>query len=78
MGWGPVPATQKLLKKTGVSLNDIELIELNEAFAAQYLACERGLEPEPGHHQRQRLRAWAWATRWAAPGPASSSASWAR
>jgi len=44
MGWGPVPSTQKLLKKTGVSLKDIELIELNEAFAAQYLACERGLE----------------------------------
>jgi len=44
MGWGPVPSTQKLLKKTGVSLGDIELIELNEAFAAQYLACERGLD----------------------------------
>ena len=44
MGWGPVPSTQKLLKKTGVSLSDIELIELNEAFAAQYLACERGLD----------------------------------
>ncbi|MCB2228923.1 MAG: thiolase family protein [Desulfarculaceae bacterium] len=44
MGWGPVPATQKLLKKTGVELKDIELIELNEAFAAQYLACERGLD----------------------------------
>ncbi|MFH1058289.1 MAG: thiolase family protein [Pseudomonadota bacterium] len=43
MGWGPVPATQKLLAKTGVALDDIELIELNEAFAAQYLACERGL-----------------------------------
>jgi acetyl-CoA C-acetyltransferase len=43
MGWGPVPATQKLLKKTGVELGDIELIELNEAFAAQYLACEQGL-----------------------------------
>ncbi|MFZ5585119.1 MAG: thiolase family protein [Thermodesulfobacteriota bacterium] len=43
MGWGPVPATQKLMKKTGVSLKDIELIELNEAFAAQYLACEQGL-----------------------------------
>ncbi|MCB2193456.1 MAG: thiolase family protein, partial [Deltaproteobacteria bacterium] len=44
MGWGPVPSTQKLLKKTGVAMSDIELIELNEAFAAQYLACERGLE----------------------------------
>ena len=43
MGWGPVPATQKLFKQTGVQLQDIELIELNEAFAAQYLACEKGL-----------------------------------
>ena len=43
MGWGPVPATQKLLKISGVGLKDIELIELNEAFAAQYLACEQGL-----------------------------------
>jgi acetyl-CoA C-acetyltransferase len=44
MGWGPVPATGKLLQKTGVKLSDIELIELNEAFAAQYLACEKGLD----------------------------------
>ena len=43
MGYGPVPSTKKLLKKTGVELKDIELIELNEAFAAQYLACEQGL-----------------------------------
>ena len=43
MGYGPVPATQKLLKKTQISLNDIDLIELNEAFAAQYLACEKAL-----------------------------------
>lgn len=43
MGWGPVPSTKKLLAKTGVALGDIELIELNEAFAAQYLACEQGL-----------------------------------
>lgn len=43
MGYGPVPATQKLLKKTGMSLQDIQIIELNEAFAAQYIACERGL-----------------------------------
>jgi len=41
MGYGPVPATQKLLKKANVSLDDIQLIELNEAFAAQYLACEK-------------------------------------
>ncbi|MDH7554092.1 MAG: acetyl-CoA C-acetyltransferase [Spirochaetota bacterium] len=43
MGYGPVPAVQKLLKKTGKKLDDIDLIELNEAFAAQYLACEKGL-----------------------------------
>jgi len=43
MGWGPVPATQKLLKQTGMALSDMGLIEINEAFAAQYLACERGL-----------------------------------
>jgi acetyl-CoA C-acetyltransferase len=43
MGWGPVPATEKLLKQTGLELSDIGLIEINEAFAAQYLACERGL-----------------------------------
>lgn len=43
MGYGPVPATQQALKKAGLSLADIELVELNEAFAAQYLACERGL-----------------------------------
>lgn len=43
MGWGPVPATEKLLAKTGLKLSDMGLIELHEAFAAQYLACERGL-----------------------------------
>jgi len=43
MGLGPVPATRKVLKQTGLSLNDIELIELNEAFAAQSLGCMREL-----------------------------------
>jgi acetyl-CoA C-acetyltransferase len=41
MGYGPVPATQKALKKAGMTLKDIQLIECNEAFAAQYLACEK-------------------------------------
>jgi acetyl-CoA C-acetyltransferase len=44
MGYGPVPAVKKLLKKTGLNLGDIGLMELNEAFAAQYLACEKLLE----------------------------------
>ncbi len=43
MGYGPVPAINKLLEKTGLKLKDIDLFEINEAFAAQYLACERGL-----------------------------------
>jgi acetyl-CoA acyltransferase len=43
MGLGPVPATRILLKKTGIDLNDIDLIELNEAFAAQALGCLREL-----------------------------------
>jgi acetyl-CoA acyltransferase len=43
MGIGPVPATQQALKKAGLTLNDIDIIELNEAFAAQSLACIRAL-----------------------------------
>lgn len=39
MGTGPVPATKKVLKRAGLTLEDIDLIELNEAFAAQALAC---------------------------------------
>ena len=44
MGIGPVPATRELLAKTGRSLDAYELIELNEAFAAQVLACDRDLK----------------------------------
>jgi len=39
MGIGPVPATQKLLKRSGMSLDDFDIIEINEAFACQVLAC---------------------------------------
>jgi acetyl-CoA C-acetyltransferase len=44
MGIGVVPATRKVLDKTGLSLQDFEVIELNEAFAAQVLACDRELK----------------------------------
>jgi acetyl-CoA C-acetyltransferase len=44
MGIGPVPATKKVLEKTGLSLADMDLIEINEAFAAQVIACERELK----------------------------------
>ncbi len=43
MGYGPVPAVRALLERRKLKLSDIDLIELNEAFAAQYLACERAL-----------------------------------
>lgn len=47
MGIGPVPATQKLLKRAGLKISDIGLFELNEAFAAQSLACMRDLDMDP-------------------------------
>ena len=51
MGIGPVPATRKLLDRTGVQLQDIGVVELNEAFAAQSLAClrELGLPDDADH-----------------------------
>lgn len=47
MGIGPVPATRRLLEKTGMKLNDFGLVELNEAFAAQSLAVLRELDFDP-------------------------------
>jgi acetyl-CoA C-acetyltransferase len=50
MGIGPVPAMQKMKEKFGLGVEDFDLIELNEAFAAQVLACDREL-----HFDRERL-----------------------
>jgi 3-oxoadipyl-CoA thiolase len=44
MGLGPIPATRKVLQRTGLSIKDIDVIELNEAFAVQVLQCKRELE----------------------------------
>jgi 3-oxoadipyl-CoA thiolase len=44
MGYGPVPAVKKLLSQAGLSIDAVDLFELNEAFAAQVLACLKGLE----------------------------------
>jgi len=44
MGIGPVPAVQKLLSKTGMKLEQFDLVEINEAFAATYLAVEKALQ----------------------------------
>ena len=47
MGIGPVPATQKALNRAGIGVKDLDLIELNEAFAAQAIACIRDLDLNP-------------------------------
>src|SRR5262249_56780691 len=43
MGYGPVPAARKALERAGLDLKDMDVIEINEAFAAQVLACLKGL-----------------------------------
>ena len=47
MGLGPVPATRKALARAGLTVGDLDLVELNEAFAAQAIACIRQLELDP-------------------------------
>jgi acetyl-CoA acyltransferase len=47
MGEGPIPAAKKALKRAGWKISDLDLVELNEAFAAQSIACIRGLELDP-------------------------------
>jgi acetyl-CoA C-acetyltransferase len=47
MGMGPVPAVRKVMAKTGLTVADMDIIELNEAFAAQSIACMRDLEMDP-------------------------------
>lgn len=44
MGFGPVPAIQNVLKKTGKTVSNIDLFDINEAFAPQFLACEKTLQ----------------------------------
>ena len=51
MGIGPVDAIPKVLTKTGLKLDDIDLIELNEAFASQSLGCYQGNRTEPGYRE---------------------------
>jgi acetyl-CoA acetyltransferase len=51
MGYGPVPATRKLLARTGVELGEVDVVELNEAFASQALAVLRDLGlPDDAEH----------------------------
>ena len=48
MGYGPVPATRKALERAGIGVDDLDLVELNEAFASQSIVCidELGLDPD--------------------------------
>ena len=52
MGIGPVPSSQKAMDTAGLKLGDIDVIELNEAFAAQVLACTKALGFEDGDYDR--------------------------
>jgi acetyl-CoA C-acetyltransferase len=54
MGIGPVPAVRKLLSRTGVAVEQLDLVELNEAFASQSLAVVRELGLESGEGERER------------------------
>jgi acetyl-CoA acetyltransferase family protein len=47
MGLGPIPASRKALKRAGLEVDDLDRVELNEAFASQVLACIRDLELDP-------------------------------
>ena len=56
MGVGPIKAVPKALKRAGLSMNDLELIEFNEAFAAQVLAVMRELGMPEDKRERERRR----------------------
>jgi acetyl-CoA C-acetyltransferase len=55
MGIGPVPAAELALRRAGLGFEDIDLIELNEAFAAQVLACTAGWSFKPGDFERMNV-----------------------
>jgi hypothetical protein len=72
MGMGPAPATQKVLAQTGLTLADLDVIELNEAFAAQGLAVLRslGLKRRPTSASTPGAVPLPWVTRWVPAVPA--------
>ena len=75
MGMGPVPAVEKLSAKTGVTLQDADLIELNEAFAAQVLGVVGGVGSRSRTRRRRSSTSTAPASRWATPSPRRAGAS---
>ncbi len=71
MGIGPVAASQKALQRAGLNSSDLDIVELNEAFASQALACIRELELDPKRSMFTVARSH-WATRWVPPVPGLS------
>ncbi len=75
MGYGPVPASKLALKKAGLTTSDIDVFEMNEAFAAQILPCTKRSGAD-GADRREKLTSTAArspsVTRWAAPGRVSA------
>jgi acetyl-CoA acyltransferase len=59
MGYGPVPASQKALKRAGLGIDDIDCMELNEAFAAQALSVMKGLKITDKMDQKVNLNGGA-------------------
>merc|ERR1711913_69662 len=64
MGIGPVPSIQAMLEKTGVSLGEVDQIEINEAFAAQALSCQKALDIP-----MEKFNTCGGALHWAIPSP---------
>ena len=60
MGLGPIGASEKALKRAGLTIKDIDIIELNEAFASQSLACIRDLNIE---EKKGKFRWWCYCLR---------------
>ena len=68
---GPIPATTKVLERAGLTLDDIDLVEINEAFASVVLAWEKEHKPDMEQGQRERRAPSPSATRSAPRGPSS-------
>jgi acetyl-CoA C-acetyltransferase len=62
MGYGPVPSSRKALERAGMAVSDIDVWEINEAFSAQYLYCERELGVDP-----ERANLWGGAVAYGHP-----------
>ena len=62
MGMGPVLATQKALKQVGLTVNDLDVIELNEAFAAESIGCIRGAWFRRSESESERWCHCTWAS----------------